>query len=245
MGPWPCGRGNDAGGAGGEDEPRGSTGPRPCGRGNVARGGRLCGAAGFNGAAALRPWECYPLPILPSRQLFNGALARGRTASERGGRQRDGAVQRARGRGECVRAVVSLQTASYGPAALRPEILFFLRGSGQGHRCWTCGPLVAAVKSFSRGSTPLRGIASMGPRPCGRGNCRGSWSSDLSIRRFNGAAALRPRKSPCRPARSQSTETASMGPRPCGRGNAVERAYDRYEQARFNGCGLAAVEMRL
>ena len=84
--------------------------------------------------------------------------------------------------------------------------------------------------------------ASMGPRPCGRGNRRGAPVLADGQKRFNGAAPLRARKrcsfrtvsrlSPCfngaapLRARKRFIEDAidlhggaSMGPRPCGRGN--------------------------
>ena len=64
------------------------------------------------------------------------------------------------------------------------------------------------------------GVASMGPRPCGRGNRNRVLGSCLARR-------------------------ASMGPRPCGRGNRVRSGAQRLTAGRLQwGRGLAAAEIR-
>ena len=64
-------------------------------------------------------------------------------------------------------------------------------------------------------------IASMGPRPFGRGRRRRYCRPNPNGRRFNGAATFRPRKGRRRRMRRR-TAGASMGPRPFGRGRAMD-----------------------
>ena len=85
-------------------------------------------------------------------------------------------------------------------------------------------------------------MASMGPRPCGRGRRAISAAVKAACACFNGATALRPwtgqrRRLP------DSRRPASMGPRPCGRGRGG-RVYDYAGGAVVLqwGHGLAAVD---
>ncbi len=84
----------------------------------------------------------------------------------------------------------------------------------------------------------------MGPRPCGRGNIRGTVRLLTAFNSFNGAAALRPRKYLPRALRQRPTHRASMGPRPCGRGNARQRVELNANRKLQWGRGLAAAEIR-
>ena len=111
--------------------------------------------------------------------------------------------------------------------------------------------------------------ASMGPRPCGRGNEIPVLVLACDRGGFNGAAALRPRKCYSGNTLGVQAAKASMGPRPCGRGNRGLWLWTPANRLRFNGAaalrprklgtpmtasprspwlqwgrGLAAVEMR-
>ena len=65
------------------------------------------------------------------------------------------------------------------------------------------------------------GIASMGPRPFGRGMVPAGRGRGNAARRFNGAATFRSRNAPDSPPSQGLGRQASMGPRPFGRGMAV------------------------
>ena len=81
-------------------------------------------------------------------------------------------------------------------------------------------------RPFGRGRMPVLRqaqerlpVASMGPRPFGRGRAApGTGSSRAALRRFNGAATFRSRKGGRRLYAGAGSPRASMGPRPFGRG---------------------------
>ena len=72
-----------------------------------------------------------------------------------------------------------------------------------------------AAESFR---TPQACLASMGPRPCGRGWLRPCPERIAERGGFNGATALRPWMDLRLGAPGDQAHQASMGPRPCGRG---------------------------
>ncbi len=209
-------------------------GPRPCGRGNQRRPVRsplVCPR--FNGAAALRPRKYRLRSEIEGRTTWlqwGRGLAAAEIMGDVSGAQDIMLLQWGRG---LAAAEMPVSGATAGPAY----------AASMGPR--PCG----------RGNNRLIGRrrlhygASMGPRPCGRGLAAAEILSysvygDVVSLGFNGAAALRPRKSLRRlPARPPSLR-ASMGPRPCGRGNPAR------EDVFFADClmlqwgrGLAAAEI--
>ena len=184
---------------------------------------------GFNGAAALRPRKC--VPSLGASTIGNSLQwGRGLAAAEM-------AVD------SYTLATISELQWGRGLAAAEMTHSSVITCSGRSLQ-WGRG-LAAAEMIVAGESASSPTIASMGPRPCGRGNVgsRG-WPSNCVLsfngaaalrprkwpasyrrvdrpRSFNGAAALRPRKSLAGPVGIALAATASMGPRPCGRGNDV------------------------
>ena len=230
MGPRPCGRGNVETFAGIGRGNAASMGPRPCGRGNVAA--RIAHPTAYSrlqwgrGLAAAEIWWCCSHSS-QRHTCFNGAAAlRPRKLPVTEPSQPPGnALQWGRG----------LAAAEIGSRISIPPRLKKLQ--------WGRG-LAAAEMIDAQFGHALTGDASMGPRPCGRGNaawphparytrCPLQWGRGLAAVEitlpiwpavsttsgFNGAAALRPWK--CDPHRNRHAprSAASMGPRPCGRGN--------------------------
>ena len=164
-------------------------GPRPDGRGKPCCGQRLQKKRpGVNGAAARRPRKGGGRPRM-SASKRRRQWGRGQTAAEScaRGRTRDGRALRQWGRG---------QTAAESPApcAIRDR---------HPQRQWGRGQ-TAAERSAKIANMEFGRIASMGPRPDGRGKPQGFqyWVFDF---RVNGAAARRPRKGR---ARSRATRAA-------------------------------------
>ena len=148
---------------------------------------------------------------------------------------------------------------------MRPRKCIGLTRPAPSKKLLQWGRGLAAAEMHDREQQPAeQGRASMGPRPCGRGNVLGVWALQRPRGCFNGAAALRPRKSRrhCPEARhfhrlqwgrglaaaemmnhrkhACSSLDASMGPRPCGRGNVVSIAMTRVERLASMGprpCG--------
>ena len=79
-----------------------------------------------------------------------------------------------------------------------------------------------------------RPLASMGPRPCGRGRCDagGRHISDLELQWGHGLAAV---DGSSRAAAALGPAHASMGPRPCGRGRPPSRRRRATIYSSFNG----------
>ena len=250
MGPRPCGRGRPHQARGVGRPRRASMGPRPCGRGRrgpdapsrrmawASMGPRPCGRG--------RPGD--PTGGGRPRERFNGATAlRPWTARPS-------------------RPARATRLGFNGATALRPwtapepvshQVLNQVRFNGAtALRPWT-----ARYVDRRDGAS----VASMGPRPCGRGRTCLARARRRTTRCFNGATALRPwtdrRKRPssscgtrgfngatalrpwtaCRRAgcpRRLPCPCASMGPRPCGRGRLAGSCTDRVQAdlvRRFNG----------
>ena len=129
-----------------------------------------------------------------------------------------------------------------GATALRP---WTVRTCGAGAPVWTrfngataLRPWTAHTGRRGRG----RGLASMGPRPCGRGRLKRlpmHSPSGLELQWGHGLAAV----DGAAPAQcSEAHFEASMGPRPCGRGRSYRAARRAAEAGLQWGHGLAAVD---
>ena len=92
----------------------------------------------------------------------------------------------------------------------------------------------------ARRKYPPVDIASMGPRPCGRGRGQAARRRPAAAG-FNGATALRPWTDHHRPPVA-NRRVASMGPRPCGRGRARPPGRNGGGGGLQWGHGLAAVD---
>ena len=77
-------------------------------------------------------------------------------------------------------------------------------------------------------------VASMGPRPCGRGRQMYMDGKEQAQTGFNGATALRP-WTDVRQGDAAHRPLASMGPRPCGRGRMRRASGASARESSFNG----------
>ena len=224
MGPRPDGRGKAHLSRTASAHAAASMGPRPDGRGK-------CAPSAFYRCPAWRQWgrgqtaaesTCGAVRRAGRRRRQWG---RGQTAAER-----CGDVRRGRDGPKSVN----------GAAARRPRKAFtrslsedeWKRQWGRGQtaaesRLLEMRPRRAKTRQWGRGQTaaesccsfrkfPYASLASMGPRPDGRGKVPRAARVGL-VPGVNGAAARRPRKGPHR-AGGAPRNHASMGPRPDGRG---------------------------
>ena len=116
--------------------------------------------------------------------------------------------------------------------------------------CTRCPPASMGPRPCGRGNmvdwdTSQAGgnAASMGPRPCGRGNTTAIYCSRYRIEKLQwgrGLAAAEMNPVVLLPVH---LNTASMGPRPCGRGNIPQTVQYLSESELQWGRGLAAAEM--
>ena len=135
-------------------------------------------ARGFNGAAALQPRKPTARALMaPGENRFNGAAAlqpRKLSSRERP-RRASRKLQWGRGSSAAETPAWRSSAASWRPASMGPRL--FSRGNGHG----------------IQGETSAT-AASMGPRLFSRGNPPLASTNVPAVRRFNGAAALQPRK---------------------------------------------------
>ena len=103
-----------------------------------------------------------------------------------------------------------------------------------------CGLASMGPRPCGRGRLPALACrrvyarASMGPRPCGRGRAGPPLAKSVRSEGFNGATALRPwTAAACH--LSAKRAAASMGPRPCGRGRSSRTGCTGSTWTCFNG----------
>ena len=180
-----------------------SMGPRPCGRGNWYISDKwVKNPTSFNGAAPLRARKpCQRSPGMRAVGGFNGAAplrARKpgpRGASRRGTRCFNGAAPlRARKPGPIFPAPRRRRSFN-GAAPLRArKLLRYVAAAGVSAVLQWGRALAGAETYWTRTCPRTPDYASMGPRPCGRGNRFIRSSCDIDLYSFNGAAPLRARK---------------------------------------------------
>ncbi len=202
--------------------------PRPCGRGNLKVMLRTAAVHSFNGATTLRSWKRWRARKSCWTQLrlqWSHDLAVVETACT---------GPRTIWRWSGFNGATTLRSWKLDAAVAQRRVLVCFNGATT-LRSWKQHRAEALVLIVL--------LASMEPRPCGRGNHeykRGAlhsgrlqWSHDLAVVEtrltraelggadsFNGATTLRSWKPvPRAGRRSVKREAASMEPRPCGRGN--------------------------
>ena len=196
-----------------------SMGPRPFGRGRWVRAARRRKHKGrFNGAATFRSRKGPPSSCITSaRTGFNGAATfRSRKGARKG-------------------RVAQLRRSFNGAATFRSRKAARMRPSAGLLRLLQWGRDLSVAEGTRAGRRGHRlGVASMGPRPFGRGRKPRRRRSTRNATRFNGAATFRSRKAANEWQNGQIT-LASMGPRPFGRGRFTFLSDGGPPCVRFNG----------
>ena len=253
MGPRPNGRGKGYEPDGGDGDGGASMGPRPNGRGKTAPPRTTCKSRGVNGAAAKRPRKAaWARPrALPAELASMGPRPNGRgkfmsTLSSALGLIGASMGPRPNGRGKSSSSPSRPPTTRVnGAAAKRPRkdqiCVLFLHGVLL--RQWGRGQTAAESRKVSTCTQPPS-LASMGPRPNGRGKVRQAISN---IGR-GGTASMGPRPNGrgkhVQPRRPPGRVGASMGPRPNGRGKAAPAPLLAPSVMRQWGRGQTAAESR-
>ena len=199
MGPRPCGRGRSSWVLIGRRPHWASMGPRPCGRGRRLAATQVVPLPSFNGATALRPWTAMRRACRPGEDL----ASMGPRPCGRGRRRRRGSSAKRRRRlqwGHGLAAVDGAGTRTLamplacfnGATALRPwtanTTMRFMRGMASFNGATALRPWTGDDRHGDR----RRLVASMGPRPCGRGRDGADLCLDrvLSLQWGHGLAAV-------------------------------------------------------
>ena len=202
MGPRPFGRGRTAKLADLAEFLKASMGPRPFGRGR--REAKTAARSGLTASMGPRPFGRGRLPLNPRKPCLLPPLQWGRDLSvAEGGYLSPHAI-----------AHWSLQWGRDLSVAEGVQILVRVR---LGLPRFNGAATFRSRKVRSHAKAGRCAMASMGPRPFGRGRSISRNSANGRLKRFNGAATFRSRKGWIYQAEGDRWQ-ASMGPRPFGRG---------------------------